>query len=150
MKAIFKLSIIFLAVILLVSCEKESDPESIYKDYLTSIQAMKSMSENGYQRFISARAKAVVEEKISGIKENQLDQFLTVFKAEAVIPEGSQINLDSKSQEKAIMKVVAKGYPEEGSMHQQNVRFVQEDGWKIDKIEVITSGNDFEFKSITY
>jgi len=111
---------------------------------------MKSMSENDYQNFISARAKVVVEEKTSGIKKYQLDQFLTVFKSEAVIPENSQINLDSKSQEEAVIKVVAKDYPEEGSMHQQNVRFVQEDGWKIDKIEVITSGKDFEFKSITY
>jgi len=150
MKAIFKLSILFLTAILLVSCENKPDPEAIYRDYLTSIKAMKSMSENDYQNFISARAKVVVEEKTSGIKKYQLDQFLTVFKSEAVIPEKSQINLDSKSQEEAVIKVVAKDYPEEGSMHQQNVRFVQEDGWKIDKIEVITSGKDFEFKSITY
>ena len=150
MRAIFKLSIVFIAAISLVSCEKEADPESVYNDYLTSIQSMKTMSDNDYQRFISARAKAVVEEKISGIKKDQLDLFLTLFKDEAVIPEASRINLNSTSQETANLKIVAEDYPEEGSMHEQNVSFVRERGWKIDKIEVITSGDGFEFKSITY
>ena len=150
MKIIFKLFFVIFISISLMSCENESDPQAVYADYLVSIQAMNSMLETDYQSFISARAKAVVSDKISAVDESQLNSFLTFFKAEAVLPENSQINLNNAKQDAPILEIVAENYPEKGSKHEQYVSFVRENGWKIDKIEVITSGEDFEFKSTTY
>ncbi|GLS25140.1 hypothetical protein [Marinibactrum halimedae] len=151
MNIILKFSLIFLILISLVSCSKtEADPETIYKDYLASIQAMNSMSENDYQSFISSRAKAVVNDKIDAVNEDQLERFLTLFKAEAVLPEHSRVSLNSVNQDSPVLEILIENYPEKGSSQKQNVRFVQEHGWKIDKIEVTTSGEDFEFKSTTY
>lgn len=150
MNFILKLSFIFLTLISLVSCKNEADPKTIYKDYLASIQAMNSMSENNYQSFISSRAKAVVNDKINAVSEDQLDSFLIFFKAEAVLPEDSQISLSGVNQDSSVLEILTENYPEKGSSQKQNVSFVREHGWKIDKIEVITFGEDFEFKSTTY
>jgi len=150
MKTIFKLFFVIFISIPLMSYGNESDLQTVYTDYLVSIQAMKSMSETDYQSFLSARAKAIVSDKISAVDESQLNSFLTFFKAEAVLPENSQINLNNAKQDVPILEIVAEDYPEKGSKHQQYVSFVRENGWKIDKIEVITSGEGFEFKSTTY
>lgn len=150
MNFVLKLSLIGLALISLASCGKDADPETVYRDYLASIQAMDSMAEDSYQSFISARAKAVVNDKISAVDEKQLNSFLTFFKAEAVLPENSQITLNSANQDSPVLEIFVENYPEKGSNQTQNVMFIQESGWKIDKVEVITSGEDFEFKSTTY
>lgn len=150
MNFILNLSLIFLTLFSLASCRNEADPETIYKDYLTSIQAMTSMSENRYQNFISKRARAVVNDKIAAVNEDQLDSFLIFFKAEAVLPGSSQIGLSSVNKDSSVLEILIENYPEKNSRQKQSVSFVREDGWKIDKIEVITSGEDFEFKSTTY
>jgi len=111
---------------------------------------MNSMSEDNYQSFISSRARVVVKDKVGAVNEDQLDRFLTLFKAEAVLPENSQISLNSVNKDSPTLEILIENYPEKGSRQKQNVRFVQEHGWKIDKIEVTTSGDDFEFKSTTY
>ena len=150
MKLIAILPAFVLIFVSLVSCEKAAAPEAIYKEYLASIQAMSSMSEDDYQRFLSLRAQSVVRDKLEAVGDDQVARFLTLFKAEAVLPENSNVSLESGSDDSMILKIVAEDYPEKGSTHEQNVIFIKESGWKIDKIEVITSGEDFKYKSTTY
>ena len=79
------------------------------------------MAEDSYQSFISARAKAVVNDKISAVDEKQLNSFLTFFKAEAVLPENSQITLNSANQDSPVLEIFVENYPEKGSNQTQNV-----------------------------
>lgn len=142
--------IILLSSLLLASCAKESDPKLVYERYLASIQEMDSFDDRQFEKYISKRAREFVREKISGIQEKQLSSFLIVFKAEAVLPNDIQVTLNKLDQQTSILTIMANDYPEQGSKQKSEISFIQEDGWKIDKIIIETSGSDFTFKSTTY
>ena len=140
---------LFFVISLLVSCAQESSPQLVYERYLASIQDMNSFESRGFEEYISNRARGVVREKISGVKKERLSSFLKVFKAEAVLPNDNQITLQIE-QKTAVLKITANNYPEQNSKQESYVNFIQENGWKIDKIVIETSNGDFNFKSTTY
>ncbi|PCJ37885.1 MAG: hypothetical protein COA75_01305 [Cellvibrionales bacterium] len=144
------LFVVFLFSFLLASCAKEADPKLIYERYLASIQDMHSFEDKRFEEYISNRARGVVREKTGGIKEEQLSSFLTLFKAEAVLPSDSQVTLKKADQQTAILSITANNYPEQGSKQKSHIDFIRENGWKIDKIIIETSNGDFNYKSTTY
>lgn len=148
MNTLYKTCII-LTTILLISCAKETAPQVVYENYITSIQRMDSIEDRAFEKYISSRAKNVVREKIKGVSKERMDSFLAYFKAEVILPDNPDITLQ-KTQDTATLKISADNYPEQGSNQVSYVNFVQEGGWKIDKIVVETSSEDFNFKSTTY
>ena len=145
------LFVVFLLSFFLTSCAKKNDdPKLIYQKYLASIQAMNSFEDMHFEEYITNRARGVVRDKINGVKEDRLNDFLVIFKAETVLSDESQVRLEEIDQQTAILNVIANNYPEKGSKQESNISFIQENGWKIDKIVIETSADDFSFKSTTY
>ncbi len=148
MNILYKTCII-LVTVLLAACAKESSPQVVYENYIITIQKMDSIEDRSFEKYISNRAKNIVGEKVKDVSKEQMSSFLTYFKAEAMMPDNPDISLQEQ-QDSAILTISADNHPEQGSKQVSYVNFIQEDGWKIDKIIIETSGENFNFKSTTY
>ena len=137
------------AFLLVLSCTDSSTPEKVYADYISSVQVSDSVSSGPYRDYLTKRALDFVDSKLERLSENASiveggsleESFLFMFKAEATLPEVYSQET-SHIENSAVMKISISNYNEEGTEHLRTIYFMEEDGWKIDKIDTITSGKN--------
>lgn len=135
----------------------QEQPQLVYEKYLQSIQAMSSLENREFEKYISHRATGVIRKKIasagknlSAAKKQTLHKhFLQAWQAAAVLPSNSQITLQTAA-EAALLSIVIADFPEQGMQQTVVVRFIRENDWKIDKVTREISSDEFNLKSIVF